>query len=83
MFLLSCDLFIVAFINQFDLPLGKMSDTWKHYPLNKGKTVTCKICGNTSQNLTTKSATESKEPKISFDLLCLKKVMIFQKITNK
>ena len=48
MFFLSGHLFIVVFINQFDLPSGKMSGVWKHYTLNEGKTVTCKICGNKS-----------------------------------
>ncbi|XP_065659760.1 uncharacterized protein LOC136083825 [Hydra vulgaris] len=42
-------IFNVVFITKFDLRFGKMSDAWKHYTLNKGKTVTCKICGNTSQ----------------------------------
>ena len=37
------------------LPSEKMTDAWKHYTLNKGKTVTCKICGNTSQYSSSKT----------------------------
>ena len=106
-----------------------MSDAWKH-TLNKGKTVTCKLRGNTSryssywnvvspmeskrkqEKLTTKAATKSKKSKVStffqkrqiekvisrlttLDVFSfndivnnsfiryLKKVMFFQKITNK
>ena len=48
MFLLSFQFFYCG-LYQFDFPSGKMSGAWKHYTLNIGKTVTCKIYGNTSQ----------------------------------